>query len=234
MSPPLSEGTASPVFNEPPISRGGDLMDEGREEFGLFNENVENVLELNNDCRHVESTPKRVNIPLNKFDLKHKDSPSNYEQIINLVKDQNKKDLSDLEDLRREIYNQPKPSVAQKHRVDWDPIVKMGEESNTYNKEPVYNQPKPSVTQKHRVDWDPSIKMGESSNTYNKEPVKTSQVYKLGKRKTFNYPTPSIFDPKTSNADQFVSTFNNFSDWNDISMRERAQLFQSYLSPKTF
>jgi len=98
----------------------------------------------------------------------------------------------------------------------------------------MYNQHKPIKTQKHRVDWDPSVKMGESSNTYNKEPLKPSQDYKTGKRKSFNYPTPPIFDPKTSNADQFVSTFNNFAEWNEISMRERAQLFQSYLSPKTF
>ena len=53
-------------------------------------------------------------------------------------------------------------------------------------------------------------------------------------RRRFNYPTPIIFEPKSSNADQFVSTFENFADWNDISTEERAQLFQSYLSPKTF
>ena len=187
MSPPLSEGTASPVFeNGPPVSRGGDLIDEVRNDFGFFNENLEHELELENDHRHVESTPKMINVPLNRFDLKPKDSPGNYEKKINLVKEtsiayeQNKKlkDLSDLEDLKREIYNQPKPIKPQKPRVDWDP----------------------------------SVKMGESSNTYSKEPLKPSQDYKIGKRKSFNYPTPPIFDPKTSNADQFVSTFNNFAD----------------------
>ena len=107
MSPPLSEGSASPVFgNDPPVSRGGDLIGENDNGYGFFNENEENVLGLNNDCRHAESTPKRVNVPLGKLDLKPKDSSNNYESVINLVKEtsisyeQNKKlkDLTDLED----------------------------------------------------------------------------------------------------------------------------------------
>ena len=52
------------------------------------------------------------------------------------------------------------------------------------------------------------------------------------KSRHFNYPNPVIFDPKSSNADQFVSNFENFANWNNILMEDRAQLFQSYLSPK--
>ena len=42
LSPPLSSRTASPVFdNGPPLSRGGDHIDQIRQDFGLFDEKLE-------------------------------------------------------------------------------------------------------------------------------------------------------------------------------------------------
>ena len=91
------------------------------------------------------STPKDMNnAPTDRYGLKPKDSP-NYNNIINLVKEtsisyeQNKKlkDLTDLEDLKRGIYNQPKLNKPQKSRVGWDPSINMAKSSNTYSEEPL-------------------------------------------------------------------------------------------------
>jgi len=114
------------------------------------------------------------------------------------------KDLKELKELERGIYNHSKLDRSSDIRtLSWDPIVK---------------------------------KSSENSDIQSVEPQKYNRDIRMNnsQRRHFNYPTPTIFAPKSSNADQFVSTFENFADWNDISTEERAQLFQSYLSPKTF
>ena len=127
LSPPVSEPMASPTFeNGEPLSMNSGPSDEVRRNFGLFDENSDHELEMENNHNHIGSTPKILeNAPVNRFDLKPKDSPGNYDNIINLVKEtsityeQNKKlkDLTDLEDLKRGIYNQPKLNRPQKSRV---------------------------------------------------------------------------------------------------------------------
>ena len=143
-----------------------------------------NLVEDNSDDEMINiplrSTPNDLNmVHTDRYGLRSRDSP-NFNSRINLVKDtsasheQNKrfKELNDLDELERGIYNQPKISKSPKSRVGWDP----------------------------------DIIMAKSSNKHNEEPLKPSQDSKMGKRKSFNYPTPSIFYPKISNADQFVST----------------------------
>ena len=136
----------------------------------------------------LRSTPNDLNmVHTDRYGLRSRDSP-NFNSRINLVKDtsasheQNKrfKELNDLDELERGIYNQPKISKSPKSRVGWDPDINMAKSSNTYNEEPL-------------------------------GPYRDSKIAS-GKRKSFNYPTPSIFDPKISNVDQFVLTFNNFAD----------------------
>ena len=135
-----------------------------------------------------------------------------YDKIINLVKEtsiayeQNKKlkDLKKLKELERGIYNHSKLDRTSDIRT---------------------------------LSWDPIVKKSsENSDIQSVEPQKYNRDIRMNnsQRRHFNYPTPIIFEPKSSNTDQFVSTFENFADWNDISTEERAQLFQLYLSPKTF
>ena len=135
LSPPVSEPMGSPTFESgPPLSLRSGPRDEVRRNFGLFDEVSDHEIELDtNTHKPIGSTPKNVdNTPLSRFSTKSKDSPGNYDNIINLVKEtsisyeQNKKlkDLTDLEDLKRGIYNQPKLDRPPESRVRWDPSIK--------------------------------------------------------------------------------------------------------------
>ena len=130
------EPIESPTFEGgPPLNLRSGPRDETRHSFGLFDEVSDHEIEVNTHTHiPIGPTPKIAsdNIPLlSRFNTKPKESPGNYDKIINLVKEtsisyeQNKKlkDLTELEDLKRGMYNQSKLDRPSDIRtLSWDPL----------------------------------------------------------------------------------------------------------------
>ena len=47
-------------------------------------------------------------------------------------------------------------------------------------------------------------------------------------------PKPETFDPENSSFVQFISSFNNYCEWNNIPGDMKPLLFSSYLKTKAF
>ena len=68
----------------------------------------------------------------------------------------------------------------------------------------------------------------------NTQETKHTQKKKMSQNINFQFPAPCRFDEKTSSVNNFLSSFDNYSDFNKIIIEEKPTLLMSYLNPKSF
>ena len=134
--------------------------------------------------------------------------------------------------------NLPVNSVAQKLKLNltktWEPEIIYSEFSNRQIKEKrasIDSYPRTQTGINDNLEYNAQQ---DAKSIANNKKTKLRQEKTMSQNRSFQFPAPCRFDEKTSSVNHFLASFDNYSDFNKISIEEKPTLLMSYLNPKSF
>ena len=133
-------------------------------------------------------------------------------------------------DIQQSENNLPINSIAHKLKLNltksWEPKIIYRELPNKQTKEKhasIDSYPR-TQTEKNDLDYNAQQDAGTIANN---RKTKLGQEKTMSQNRNFQFPAPCRFDEKTSSVNHFLASFDNYSNFNKISIEEKPTLLMS-------